>query len=339
MGRKHQLSQVKRESIVALKAAGIGQNEIARQLGIAKSSVSKILKQSRDEGTTAIRPRTGRPRKVTRRLQSLMRRSINVNPHQTANQLKASIPELREVSVTTVKRVLHDRLKLPARRALRKPLMTRSHLRKRIAFCKMTQDWTSEQWSDIMWSDESNFYLNQRVTPFVRRSRDSNPTDPRFTTNSVKHPGSIMVWACMCSKGRGGLYFLPHNARMNAKSYIDVLQNHLLPFMTIKGTETFMQDGAPCHTARVVKDWLRRNGVQTLEWPPNSPDLDPIENLWCVLKRRLAQLKVRSLRELECELQRIWTTETDENMCKNLVHSMPRRITAALKNKGFPSNY
>ena len=91
MGRENQIRHVKWKTVIALKTAGICQNEITRQLGIFKSSISKILKQDIDERTErdhAILPRSGRPQKLTRRLQSLIKKSINVNPYETANQLK-----------------------------------------------------------------------------------------------------------------------------------------------------------------------------------------------------------------------------------------------------------
>ena len=49
----------------------------------------------------------------------------------------------------------------------------------------------------------------------------------------------------------------------------------------------FMQDNAPCHKARVVMDYLRENNIRTLDWPPQSPDLNPIEHIWAIIKQNL----------------------------------------------------
>jgi hypothetical protein len=69
-----------------------------------------------------------------------------------------------------------------------------------------------------------------------------------------KPPNSIMVWACFTSKmGRGGLYFMPKGTTMNGERYINVLNNHLLPFMALHRATHFLQDGAPCHTSKKVK--------------------------------------------------------------------------------------
>ena len=315
MGSKRELNEGVRRSIIELKKAGLSHNAITAQLGISKSAVSKILSRHARVGHTRVKPRSGRPAKFTRHVKLLMRRSINSDPHQTANDLKRNVPDLQEVHVSSVKRVLND-IGYQARKPRRMPMMTKAHLRKRLQFCHRTKDWTVQQWSEVMWSDESIFLLFQSPNSFVRRPPNSDPTDPKFTVPCVKHPGSLMVWACMCFNGRGGLYFLPCNSKMNSQTYIGVLDSHLLPFMSIRNTKIFMQDGAPCHTAKATKEWLRQHNIQVLEWPPNSPDLNPIENLWSIMKAKVAAMKIKSTAELRQVLTRVWCTDIDDELCK-----------------------
>ena len=87
-----------------------------------------------------------------------------------------------------------------------------------------------------------------------------------------------MVWGAFSgTQGRGGLYFLPKNVTMRGSNYLQVLQNHLLPFWDIHQPTHFMHDGAPEHRTKLVKKWLSEENIPTLEWPGNSPDLNPIE--------------------------------------------------------------
>ena len=83
----------------------------------------------------------------------------------------------------------------------------------------------------------------------------------------------------MSAAGTGGLYFLTPGTTMNGEKYVKVLQEKLQLHMTVYQCDTFMHDGAPCHRSRVVKKFLGEKNIRQLDWPRNSLDLNPIENL------------------------------------------------------------
>ncbi len=94
---------------------------------------------------------------------------------------------------------------------------------------------------------------------------------------SVKFPQSVMIWGAMSSAGVGPLCFLKTN--VTAPIYQDILEHFMLPSadQLFKDADfIFQQDLAPAHTAKSTKSWLNDHGV---DWPANSPDLNPIENL------------------------------------------------------------
>ena len=129
-----------------------------------------------------------------------------------------------------------------------------------------------------MFCDESNFQVFKMGSTTVRRPRSSDRFDHRFTIPIVKHPQSVVVWGCFSGeKGREGLYFLPQNKKMNAELYLQVLEEHMLNFYHIHGSEVFMHDNAPCHKARKILRYFEQNPISFLECPGNSSDLNPIE--------------------------------------------------------------
>ena len=100
----------------------------------------------------------------------------------------------------------------------------------------------------------------------------------------------------------------------------------------------FQQDNAPCHRAKFVANWLKKRKVKTLQWPPNSPDLNPIENLWSWLDGKLAKEQLNTLQDLTVAIDRILSNVPD-HLIKNLVESMPNRIHECLKAHGGITRY
>ena len=101
---------------------------------------------------------------------------------------------------------------------------------------------------------------------------------------------------------------------------------------------TFQQDLAPAHSARSTMRWLEDHGIEVLPWPANSPDLNPIENLWGLVKRRMSKERPSTQEELKGAIQRAWNSVTPED-CYHLVSSMPRRIQAVIAAKGAATKY
>ncbi len=121
------------------------------------------------------------------------------------------------------------------------------------------------------------------------------------TVPTVKHGGgSIMLWGCFSAAGTGRLFAI--EGKMNAAKYRDILDENLLQSaqdLRLGRRFTFQQDNDPKHTAKITKEWLHNNSVTVLEWPSQSPDLNPIEHLWRDLKMAVHQRLPSNLTELE----------------------------------------
>jgi hypothetical protein len=134
-------------------------------------------------------------------------------------------------------------------------MLTKAMVKKRLAFCRkyMYRHWTADQWRKVMFFDKSTFRIVNSRGDKVLRPKTVSRYKHQYTIPTVKHFASVMVWACFDgSQGMGGLNFLPINQTMTEDRYLKVLQYHLLPFMKIHKSTWFLQDGAPCHSSKLV---------------------------------------------------------------------------------------
>uniref|UniRef100_A0A9J7YWM9 Tc1-like transposase DDE domain-containing protein n=1 Tax=Cyprinus carpio carpio TaxID=630221 RepID=A0A9J7YWM9_CYPCA len=147
----------------------------------------------------------------------------------------------------------------------------------------------------------------------------------------VSKPGA------MSAAGVGPLCFI--KGRVNAASYQEILEHFMLPSAEkLYGDEDFVfqHDLAPAHSAKTTGKWFTDHGITVLNWPANSPDLNPIENLWDIVKRKLRDARPNTLDELKAAIEASWASITPQQ-CHRLIASMPRRIEAVTSAKGFPT--
>lgn len=192
-----------------------------------------------------------------------------------------------------------------------------------------------------MFSDETSIQVEGRGSLFVRRGV-GNRLRPIHYSQRQKFPVKQMFWGCFCEAGLGPLY--PCNGTVNTDRYISILEHQLIPTTTLwypnSADWTFVQDNAPCHASKKTKKWLSDHHVRTMQWPPNSPDLNPIENLWGVLKQKLLRLGSHSKPQLIENVQKMWFEDEDiKALCATLIESMPKRVSEVLKNHGEAIHY
>ncbi len=157
---------------------------------------------------------------------------------------------------------------------------------------------------------------------------------------TVKHGGgNIMLWGCFSAKGPGRLICVKE--RMNGAMYREILSENLLPSaraLKMKRDWVFQHDNDPKYTARATKEWLRKKHFKVLEWLSQSPDLNPIENLWRELKVRVAQRQTQNITALEEICMEEWAKIT-ATVCENLVKTYRKRLTSVIANKGYTTKY
>src|SRR5690606_32917159 len=130
--------------------------------------------------------------------------------------------------------------------------------------------WTDSMWQNVIFSDEMNVEVDSRKGRCMLRRKPNERFHESCVVKRTKQgSGSVGIWACMTAKGVG--FFTLYDGRLNAELYYDILNNFLLPSIDLFQEDqplTFQQDGAPCHTARLIKGWFEEHNIQTLIWPP-----------------------------------------------------------------------
>lgn len=339
MGKKSSLSENKRAKIVTLFNEGYSERQISVKVSCSKTAVHTAIVNFKTSGSFRDKKRCGRPRKTSLRDDHLIKRIATRSPTSSCGKIRAAVLQTgTDISSMTVSRRLRFECGLKSYKPARKPRLTAVMKSKRLAFAKKHETWTAEDWSRVMFSDEST--LQQFVTRkrHIRRPPGKRFED-RYTIQTMKHPPSQMIWGAMSKSGTAGLYFLPQGTTMNGAKYVELLREKLKLHMYIHQCSIFMHDGAPCHRSKVVQNFLAKIKVSTLDWPGNSPDLNPIENLWEIVKKKVADKQPSSIESLKEAIKEVWIKEISAEYCNNLILSMPRRIQAVIKSKGGHTKY
>ncbi|KAK3532871.1 hypothetical protein QTP70_001156 [Hemibagrus guttatus] len=226
-------------------------------------------------------------------------------------------------------------------RPVRVPVLTPVHHRKRQQWACQHQNWTTEQWKKVAWTDESRFLLHHVVC--VRLLPGEHMAPGRTMGRSRAGGGSVLLWSMFCWETLGPTVHV--DVTVTRSTYLSIAADHVHPFMETlfpDGCGLFQQDNAPCHKAEMVQEGFDDHNTQfeVLTWPPNSPDLNPIQHLWDVLDKQVRSMEARphNLQDLKDLLLTSWC-QIPQHTFRDLVESMPRWVRTVLAAKGGPTQY
>ncbi|KAJ4940165.1 hypothetical protein JOQ06_026474, partial [Pogonophryne albipinna] len=190
----------------------------------------------------------------------MMTRTVSKNPRTTRGDL---VNDLQRAGTKVTKAIISNTLRrqgLKSCSARRVPLLKPIHVQARLKFAREHLDDPEEDWENVIWSDETKIELfGKNSTRRVWRRKNAE-LHPKNTIPTVKHGGgNIMLWSCFSAKGPGRLIRVKE--RMNGAMYREILSDKLLPSaraLKMKRGWVFQHDNDPKHTARAMKEWLRK---------------------------------------------------------------------------------
>ncbi|CAK9806971.1 Transposable element Tcb1 transposase [Anthophora quadrimaculata] len=236
-----------------------------------------------------------------------------------------------KISMATInKRLEESEIKLQS--TLLKPLLSERHVENRFAWAQQN---VHRNWENIIFTDESSFWA------WIPQKRAWSMKGHPMLQRTVKHPIKVHVWGCFCSLGFGNLYLFTDtlDAKLMLKIYEKCLLKSAKVWFGEDNTSWMLQeDNDPKHRSRLCRDWKAENGINVLEWPSQSLDANPIENVWAIMKIKLRGKTMCILKQLSRQIRKIWRSLPRE-YAENLVKSMPRRCEAILQNNGDFTQY
>jgi hypothetical protein len=193
--------------------------------------------------------RSGRPRITSVQNDRAIHRLCVTHPTSSAGKIASQLHPHVPASISTVKRRLRDDFNLRAFRPAKKPSLSTKNIADRVHFCRQYRHWTANDWKKVLFSYETLVTQFAFYLPHVRRPQNQRYHE-RSTIPVVKHAPSVMFWGCLSASGPGALWVMPQGTSINSAVYLGIAQQHVPAKMDRLHCTHFLQDGAPCHSAK-----------------------------------------------------------------------------------------
>ena len=307
--------------------------EISVELHVSPNRISRVSFAKKQDNRSPLPLKIGRPIKITNNIVQYVNDKTLESPILSSAIISQNILSIYGMNISrrSIDKVRH-KIGFIYTNPRKRQVLTQVQIQKRIEFCTKQLENSIDWNNDVIVTDESRFSLSpDNSKRWIKRGIYNEGS----FLEQAKFNKSIMVWARIGYNFRTKLLFIEKS--LDSDGYIKLLENNnIIEEIKAKYDPSkihFQQDGAPCHTsARTIK-WLKERIKIIEDWPPNSPDLTPIENMWPILKGKVNDRKEKDWKQMKQIITEEYQS-IDQNVINNLIKSITDRFRLCLENGG-----
>ncbi len=319
-----QLSQYQKYKIIFMHEQNNSILSIAEELGINRHTVSKWIVRYSNSNFKRLKG-SGRPKKCTNEIWLTISKEITDNKYITLGEIPNNIKNTIKLSISTIKTILNDNNYNYDYPIGRFPL-SEEHKTTRL---KYAIKYLNFDWTEVIFSDEVAFWMSNKPSKRWHNKNIQDDHDILF-----KHSYKINAWGAISINKTFELNIF--TTIMDAEKYINILETNFLPKYT--NNLYFQFDNDPKHKSVKAKNFIIKHKIKTIDHPPCSPDLNPIENIWGILKHKLSKYKFETIEQFKQSVLDEWK-KIDKNTINNTILSMKNRLQVVIDNRGGYTDY